>query len=106
MRDSKWSALNELSFSKVGRFFSLFCVLSAIASPAHSVSFTSLAHFNGTDGSLGFLEFDALYRLRPNVSFALGYNVAKAHLSSTQAKQSGSYDLHADGPEFFVRVAF
>ena len=63
-------------------------------------------HFNGTDGSLGFGEFDALYRFRPNVSFALGYNVAKAHLSSTQAKQSGFYNFHADGPEFFVRVAF
>ena len=55
-------------------------------------------HFNGTDGSLGFLEFDALYRFRPNVSFALGFNAVKAHLSSTQSKQSGFYDFHADGP--------
>jgi hypothetical protein len=63
-------------------------------------------HFNGTDGSLGFLEFDALYRFRPNVSFALGYNAVKAHLSSTQIKQSGFYNFHANGPEAFIRVAF
>ena len=37
-------------------------------------------HFNQLDGSLGFFEFDALYRFRPNVSFALGYSEAKAHL--------------------------
>jgi hypothetical protein len=63
-------------------------------------------HFNGTDGSLGFLEFDALYRFRPNVSFALGYNAVKAHLSSTQSSQSGFYDFKANGPEAFIRVAF
>jgi hypothetical protein len=63
-------------------------------------------HFNGTDGSLGFLEFDALYRFRPNVSFALGFDAVRAHLSSTQSNQSGFYNFHADGPELFVRVAF
>jgi len=30
-------------------------------------------------GSLGFYEFAGLYRLRPNVSFALGYTAAKAN---------------------------
>jgi len=58
------------------------------------------------DGSLGFYELDALYRLRPNVSFALGYNVVKANLSSIQARQSGYFDFDSKGPELFVRVAF
>ena len=40
-------------------------------------------HFDNLDGSLGILEFDALYRFRPNVSFALGYTDVKAHLVST-----------------------
>lgn len=58
------------------------------------------------DGSLGIYEFDALYRLRPNVSFALGYSDVQASLSSTQPTQSGYFDLSAKGPQFFVRVAF
>ena len=63
-------------------------------------------HFNHLTGSLGFFEFDALYRFRPNVSFALGYSETKAHLSSTQTTSSGYFDFNAKGPEFFVRVAF
>jgi hypothetical protein len=58
------------------------------------------------DGSLGYAEFDALYRLRPNISFALGYNLVRANLESTQASQSGYFDFTTKGPEFFVRVAF
>jgi hypothetical protein len=58
------------------------------------------------DGSLGFYELDALYRFRPNVSFALGYTATKADLSSQKLSNSGYFDLQSKGPEFFVRVAF
>jgi hypothetical protein len=57
-------------------------------------------------GSLGFYEFDALYRLRPNVSFALGYTAVKADVTSRQTKNAGYFDFDSKGPEFFVRVAF
>jgi hypothetical protein len=57
-------------------------------------------------GSLGFYEFDALYRLRPNISFALGYTATKATLDSRQTNTSGYFDFGSKGPEFFVRVAF
>jgi hypothetical protein len=63
-------------------------------------------HIDHLDGSLGFLELDALYRFRANVSFALGYTEVKAHLSSTQTSDSGLFDFNTKGPEFFVRVAF
>jgi len=62
-------------------------------------------HFHNLDGSLGFLEFDALYRFRPNVSFALGYTYVKAHLSDNQTS-GGYFDLDTKGPQLFVRVAF
>jgi hypothetical protein len=58
------------------------------------------------EGSLGFYELDALYRFRPNVSFALGYTAVKADLSSQKPSNSGYFDLNSKGPEFFVRVAF
>ena len=58
------------------------------------------------DGSLGIYELDALYRLRPNISFALGYSMLKASLVSAQTKQSGSFNFNSKGPEFFVRIAF
>ena len=57
-------------------------------------------------GSLGFYEFAGLYRLRPNISFALGYTATKATLDSRQTKTSGRFDFDTKGPEFFVRVAF
>jgi hypothetical protein len=63
-------------------------------------------HVNNLEGSLGFLELDALYRLTANVSFALGYTEVKAHVLSDQAKSGGLFDFDAKGPEFFVRVAF
>jgi len=63
----------------------------------------SVAHF---DGSLGFYEVDALYRLRPNISFALGYNLVKATLSSTKTGDTGLFNFDTKGPELFVRVAF
>jgi hypothetical protein len=58
------------------------------------------------DGSLGLYELDVLYRLRPNISFAAGYNIVKANLASTQASQAGYFDFDSKGPEVFVRVAF
>jgi len=58
------------------------------------------------DGSLGIYELDALYRLRPNISFALGYTMFKASLVSAQPKQSGFFNFNSKGPEFFVRIAF
>jgi hypothetical protein len=61
---------------------------------------------NDLDGSLGMYEFDGLYRLRPNISFALGYSAVVVHLSSTQPTTSGYFDLKSHGPTFFVRVAF
>jgi hypothetical protein len=58
------------------------------------------------DGTLGIYELDALYRLRPNISFALGYTMFRANLISTQAKQAGFFNFDSKGPEFFVRIAF
>lgn len=60
-------------------------------------------HLNGT---LTFYEVAALYRLRPNIAFALGYNSVKADLTSRQTKDSGFFDFSTKGPEFFVRIAF
>jgi len=57
-------------------------------------------------GSLGFYEIDAVYRLRPNVSFALGYTATKATLDSRRTNNSGYFDFGSKGPEFFVRIAF
>lgn len=58
------------------------------------------------DGTLGIYEFDALYRLRPNISFALGYSVFRANLLSSQTKQAGYFTFNSQGPEAFLRVAF
>jgi hypothetical protein len=63
-------------------------------------------HINDLDGSLGIYELDALYRFRPNVSFALGYNSVTAHLASTKIKQAGLFDFDSRGPQLFVRVEF
>jgi hypothetical protein len=64
------------------------------------------AHVNDIDGSIGIYEFDALYRLRPNVSFALGYTDVTLHVSSTKSNESGFFDFSTKGPEMFFRVAF
>ncbi len=58
------------------------------------------------DGSLGIYQLDALYRLRPNISFALGYSMLRANLLSAQPKQAGLFSFNSNGPEFFVRIAF
>jgi hypothetical protein len=58
------------------------------------------------DGSLGIYELDALYRYRPNVSFAVGYTDITAHLASSRARQAGLFDFSSKGPEMFFRIAF
>jgi hypothetical protein len=57
-------------------------------------------------GSLGFYELAALYRLRPNVAFGLGYTAMKATLTSRRTRNTEYFNLDSKGPEFFVRVAF
>jgi len=69
------------------------------------VQYLSL-HIKEFDGSLGMASVDALYRLRPNVSFALGYTEVRAHLTSTKTDDSGLFNFNTKGPEFFVRVSF
>ena len=51
MRASRWSGLIKLSFSRMGGIFFVFCAATAIASPAQSTVFWSLASFNGTNGA-------------------------------------------------------
>jgi hypothetical protein len=63
----------------------------------------SVDHLTGT---VEYYEFAALYRYRPNISFALGYTSAKADIDSRQTKTSGYFDLNSKGPEAFIRVAF
>jgi hypothetical protein len=65
-----------------------------------------MANIDHLDGSLGFYEFAALYRLRPNISFALGYELVKAHFLSTKSMEAGLFNFTTQGPEFYVRVAF
>jgi hypothetical protein len=55
---------------------------------------------------MAFYEFNALYRLRPNVSFALGYDAVKANLASTKVNQAGEFSFSTRGPQILVRVAF
>jgi hypothetical protein len=64
------------------------------------------ANIDDLQGSLAIFEADALYRLRPNIAFALGYSGTRAHLVSFQAKTSGYFNLNSSGPELFVRVSF
>lgn len=63
-------------------------------------------HINDLDGSLGMGEIDALYRIRPNVAFAVGYTEIKAHVASTKASDSGLFDFNTKGPQLLVRVSF
>jgi len=63
-------------------------------------------HLNNISGSVGFYSFDALYRWKPNISFALGYTEITVHLDSAESSQSGRFDFSTKGPEAFFRVAF
>ncbi|HEY2144554.1 MAG TPA: hypothetical protein VGH12_00695, partial [Steroidobacteraceae bacterium] len=64
------------------------------------------ANIDDLQGSLTIFEADALYRLRPNVAFAVGYSGARTHVASFQAKTMGYFNLNSSGPELFVRVSF
>lgn len=57
-------------------------------------------------GSLGIYEIDALYRLRPNIAFALGYTAVKADLVSYRPRDGGYVNFSAKGPQAFVRISF
>jgi hypothetical protein len=63
----------------------------------------SVDHISGT---VSFFELAGLYRLRPNVAFALGYTASRADIDSRQTTNGGFFNLSSKGPEFFVRVAF
>ncbi len=64
------------------------------------------ANVDDLRASLGFYELDAFYRLRPNIAFAAGYNMVRAHLFSAQTTQAGYFNFNTSGPEVFVRVSF
>jgi hypothetical protein len=51
-------------------------------------------------------QLNALYRLRPNISFALGFSSLTSDLTSRKSGTSGFADFSARGPLLFVRVAF
>jgi hypothetical protein len=58
------------------------------------------------DGSVGIYEFDAQYRLRPNISFGVGYADTRANFLSRKSTDTGYFSFDSKGPEAFVRVAF
>jgi hypothetical protein len=60
----------------------------------------------GLSAEVDSYEFDALYRLRPNISFALGYSGFKADLTSRRSGDSGFADFSTHGPQLLVRVEF
>jgi hypothetical protein len=57
-------------------------------------------------GKLDRFEANALYRLRPNISFALGYTSVTSDLASRKSGNTGFADLSTHGPQLFIRVAF
>jgi hypothetical protein len=63
-------------------------------------------HISDITGSLGLGEIDAIYRVHPNVAFALGYTEVKAHVNSVKSSDSGLFDFNTKGPQLFVRVSF
>ena len=61
---------------------------------------------NHLDGSMAFYELNALYRITPNISFALGYDAVRAKIGSTKVNEAGQFSFSSKGPQFLVRVAF
>ena len=57
-------------------------------------------------GSLEFYEFDALYRLRPNIAIGLGFAGLKTNIVSNQTRNSGQFTFDSRGPTAFFRVQF
>ncbi len=64
------------------------------------------ANIDNINGSLGIYELNLLYRLRPNIAFALGYTMVRTNLESTKPSDAGEFDFNTKGPQAFVRVAF
>ena len=61
---------------------------------------------NNLSGMFDVYQLAALYRLRANLSVALGYTGMKAALSSQRLGTSGKFDFSSKGPELFVKIAF
>jgi hypothetical protein len=63
-------------------------------------------HIGEITGSLGQGEIEAIYRVHPNVAFALGYTEVKVNFDSTKTNHAGLFDFNSKGPQLFVRVSF
>ncbi len=57
-------------------------------------------------GSLELYEFDALYRLQPNIALGVGYTGIKTNIVSNQNRDSGQFTFDSRGPTVFFRVEF
>jgi hypothetical protein len=57
-------------------------------------------------GSLELYEFDALYRLQPNIAVGLGFAGIKTNIVSNQHTNSGQFTFDSKGPSVFFRVEF
>jgi hypothetical protein len=57
-------------------------------------------------GTTSQYELHALYRLRPNISFALGFSSLTSDVTSRKSGSGGFADFSAHGPQLFARVAF
>ena len=64
------------------------------------------ASINKLSASTNQYELHALYRLRPNISFALGFSSLTSDLTSRKPGSMGFADFSARGPQLFIRVAF
>jgi hypothetical protein len=64
------------------------------------------ASINKLSASTNQWELHALYRLRPNISLALGYSSLTSDLISRKPGSMGFADFTARGPQLFVRVSF
>jgi hypothetical protein len=64
------------------------------------------ASINKLSASTSQYELHALYRLRANISLALGFSSLTSDLTSRKPGSEGFADFSARGPQFFVRVAF
>jgi len=58
------------------------------------------------DGSLGIFELNALYRIHPNISLALGYTDVRTDFTSHKTRDAGYFHFSSKGPQIFLRVAF
>jgi hypothetical protein len=64
------------------------------------------ASIHHRSASVNQYELHALYRLRPNISFGLGFGSLTSDLASRRTGSMGFADFSARGPQLFVRVAF